>query len=129
MKDPAKSLLVWTMIIPLAIANGIFRESFLIPHLGSEIALPVSGIILSGLILLLAITVLPRVVKQQYGTIALVWIVMTIAFETLFGLTMGKSFAELITNYDITTGNLWLLVVITTGIAPLLAGRMKRNQK
>lgn len=48
------SLLAWAVILCLAIANGAFRESVLIPALGKPVGLVVSGLMLSGLILLIA---------------------------------------------------------------------------
>jgi hypothetical protein len=39
---------------------------------------------------------------------------------------VGHSFSELLKAYNITTGNLWLVVVIFTGLAPWLVAKIKR---
>jgi len=51
---------------------------------------------------------------------------MTVAFEFLFGrLVAHKSLGELLLAYDPTTGNLWLLVLVTIAVSPWLAARIR----
>jgi hypothetical protein len=42
-----KAILAWSLIAPLAILNGMFRELVLLPTFGAPIALPVSGVLLA----------------------------------------------------------------------------------
>jgi hypothetical protein len=124
-----KSLLIWLSIIPLAILNGGFREAFLNPRLGESYAQPLSGIILCLLIFIVSLIFIPRIGKgtpKTYWKIGILWIASTITFETVFGLAMGNRFGELLKAYDITTGNLWLMVVLFIGIAPWLVTKIKR---
>ena len=125
-----KSILVWLSIIPLAILNGAFREVFLTPWFGERYSQPVSGIILCFLIFVVSFVLLPRIGKGEqriYWKIGVLWIALTLVFETIFGLATGSSFGELLRAYDITTGNLWLLVVIFIGFAPWLAAKIKNK--
>jgi len=124
-----KSILIWLSIIPLAILNGGLREAFLTPWLGENYAQPISGITLCLLIFIVSLIFIPRIGKGEqktYWKIGILWIVLTIAFETIFGLVMGNSFDELLKAYDITTGNLWLLIVLFIGIAPYLTAKIKQ---
>ena len=125
-----KSLLIWSLIIPLAILNGIIREKVLVPLLGANNALPISGVSLCLLIFILSVIAIPRLGRtdlRTYVMMGLVWVVFTLTFECVFGLfVMGKSYSELIRAYDITTGNLWLLVVLFTAVSPLLSARITR---
>ena len=124
-----KSILIWLSIIPLAILNGGFREAFLTPRLGERCAQPISGIILLLLLFIVSFIFIPRIGKgeqKRYWEIGFLWIVLTVVFETILCLAMGNSFSELLRAYDITTGNLWLIVVIFTGIMPWLIARIKR---
>jgi len=124
-----KSILIWLSIIPLAILNGGLREAFLTPRLGESYSQPISGIILCLLIFIVSFIFIPRIGKGEqiiYWKIGLLWIVLTVAFETVFGLAMGNSFFELLKAYDLTTGNLWLIVVVFIGIAPWLITKIKR---
>ena len=124
-----KSALIWLSIIPLAILNGILREFVIVPLIGIKYALPISGIILCLLIFIVSLIFIPKLgkgTKKTYWIIGGLWVVLTIFFETIMGLASGNNLSELIKAYDITTGNLWLLVVLFVGIAPWLIARIKR---
>ncbi len=123
-----KSLLIWVAIIPLAILNGGLREKVIIPLLGEKYGLPLSGILLCLLIFILCYIFIPRIGKgitKTYWQVGLLWMLLTIAFETVFGLLSGNTLPELLNAYDITSGNLWLLVVLFTSIAPWLAAKSR----
>ena len=124
-----KSILIWLSIIPLAILNGGFRDVFLTPLLGESCAQPVSGIILILLIFIVSFIFIPRIGKgtpKTYWKIGILWVALTIVFETILGLAIGNTLTELLKAYDITTGNLWLLIVIFTGIAPWIVAKIKQ---
>ena len=124
-----KSILIWLSIIPLAILNGALREAFLIPLLGENFAQPISGIILCLLIFIISLIFIPRIGKgtqKVYWKTGCLWVALTIVVEIIIGLTMGNSMIDLLKAYDVTTGNLWLLVVLFTGITPWLVAKMKR---
>ena len=124
-----KSILIWLLMIPLAILNGGFREVFLTPRLGESYAQPISGIILLILIFLGSFIFIPRIGKGSpkiYWIIGILWVALTIVFETILGLAMGDTFEELFKAYDVTTGILWLSVVLFTGVAPWLVAKIKQ---
>lgn len=119
-----RSLLVWLCFIPVAILNGGLRQYLLAGWLGSVGAMAVSGILLSLFILFITWVLLPRVAnlvgKERLVTGSL-WMVLTVCFECVAGLAAGLSFGELLDAYNPSTGNLWLLVVITTFAAPMVS--------
>ena len=124
-----KSMLIWISIIPLAILNGGLRQKILEPSFGEQIAEPISCLILCTLIFIVSLIFIPRLGKgntRTYLTMGIIWILLTIVFETIFGLFMGNTFKEIINTYNITTGNLWLIVVVFIGIAPFLVAKIKR---
>jgi len=124
-----KSLLIWLAIIPLAILNGGLRQNVLNPMLGEKIGEPLSVVLLCAIIFILCWFFIPRIGRgaaKTYWKIGFLWIILTILFETGFGLLLGYGFAELLKAYDITSGNLWLIVVLFTGIAPYLSAKMKK---
>ena len=121
-----KSLPAWLLIIPLAILNGVLRDTLLSPWLGPQVALPLSGVLLCGLILLVAAFALPRLVRgpaRLFWWIGLFWMLLTVLFESAFGLANGSTVRQLLTAYDVTSGNLWLLVVLYTAIAPWIGAK------
>jgi hypothetical protein len=124
-----KSILIWLSIIPIAILNGGFREKCLILWVGENYAQPISGIILCLLIFIVSLIFIPRLGKgkpKTYWEIGFLWVILTILFETILGLAMGNTLTALLKSYDITTGNLWLLAVLFTGIMPWLVAKIKR---
>ena len=124
-----KSILIWLLIIPLAILNGILRESVLIPFIGIKYALPISGIILCSFIFVVSLIFIPKLgrgINKTYWVIGGLWIILTILFETIMGLASGNNLSDLMKAYDITSGDLWLLIVIFVGIAPWLTAKIKR---
>ena len=127
-----KSIFIWLLIIPLGILNGALREKILVPLIGAEYALPVSGIILCILIFMVSFIFIPRLgngTSETYWRMGFLWLVLTLIFETGLGFLMGKTFGEILKAYDITTGNLWLLVVIMTGCMPRLVALARRPEK
>ena len=124
-----KSLLIWLAIIPLAILNGGLREMVINPLIGERYGQPLSCVLLCVFIFVLCwfcISRIGRGTAKTYWIIGLWWIILTILFETGFGLLTGHCFAELLKAYDITSGNLWLLVVLFTGIAPWLSAKVRK---
>ena len=124
-----KSLLIWLAIVPLAILNGGFRETVINPLIGERYGLPVSSISLCLIIFILCRFCIPRIgigTAETYLIIGLWWMLLTVLFETGFGLFTGNSLAELLKAYDITTGNFWLLVVLFVGIAPWLTAKTRK---
>jgi len=124
-----KTTTIWAAFIPIAILNGAFREKVLVPLLGQRFALPLSGISCSILLFLLTYVTLPwlgPLKPDHYRLIGITWLLMTIAFEFLFGrLLAHKPWGELLQAYDPTTGNLWLLVLLTIAVSPWLAARLR----
>jgi len=124
-----KSLLIWLALIPLAILNGGLREMLINPLIGEKYGQPVSGISLCLLIFIVCWFFIPKIGKgtaKTYLIIGLLWIALTVLFETCLELLTGNTFAGVIKTYDITTGNLWLLVVLFTGIAPWLTAKTRK---
>jgi hypothetical protein len=124
-----KSMLIWLSIIPLAFLNGALREFFIEPLTGIKYANLISSIILCILIFIVTLVFIPRLgrgTSKTYFSIGVLWLVSTVLFETILGLLMGMTFAEIIIAYNIATGNFWLIVVIFIGVVPFLVAKIKR---
>lgn len=119
-----KSLIVWLCFIPVAILNGGLREYILTKAIGEEWALPVSGLTLSVCIFFITWLLLPRIAKirtpKDYWPIGVCWALLTIAFEFAAGVAEGNTVSELFAAYNPLTGNLWLLVLATTLLSPII---------
>lgn len=123
-----RSMRIWLGIIPLAMLNGVLREAMLSPALG-YIALPISGILLSTMVFLLTFIFIPRLGKgtpSTYVKIGFVWIIATVLFEFTLGFATGESLENMLTAYNIFSGNLWLFVIIFIGFTPWLTAKVKK---
>jgi len=124
-----KSILIWILMIPFAILNGGLRIYITEPLLGENIALPLSGIILSIVIVLLAYFLLPKLGKGksiEYIFIGLLWFTLTNLFDLIIFFIEGVPIIEFFKAFDVTTGNLWLLVVIVCLISPIIVAKSRK---
>lgn len=130
MKKYAYAILIWIMIIPIAILNGGFREYVLV-HLGA-LARPLSGIILSVCIFIVAYLLVPKIkncVKRDYIFFGVMWFILTNLFDLSAYIKEGEGFVGLLKSYNIFTGNTWLLVVLTALFAPTIVMKIKEGSK
>ena len=128
MKKYVFAFLIWVMIIPIAILNGGFREYVLV-NLG-VLARPLSGIILSVCIFIVAYLLVPKIkncVKRDYIIFGIMWFILTNLFDLFSIYSSGGNFMDFVSLFNITTGNLWTVVVITTLLAPISIYKIKTN--
>lgn len=128
MKKYIQAVLIWILIIPIAILNGVLRES-VFNKLGS-IALPLSGIILSICIFVMAFLLIPTIKnckKKDYLFFGLIWFVLTNLFDLSMYISEGGGFSDLLNSYNFMSGNLWILVVLTTFVSPIVVAKLKKN--
>mgnify|MGYP001813046106 CR=1 FL=1 len=123
-----KASLAWFLIMLVAIANGIVREALLEPALGPAIALPLSGILLALIILLASWLLVPwfgRALASTWFAIGSLWVVLTLLFEYLFGhFVAGIPWREISRIFDVASGNLFLLALLSAALSPWLAARL-----
>lgn len=124
-----KALGLWLFILVLAIVNGALREAVLLQLLPRSAAFTLSGLLLMGCVLtvaLLSIQWLGRLRLAQYAGVGLLWLVLTLAFEFGFGLLVrGESLASLLDAYRFRDGNIWPLVLVVVATAPALAAQVR----
>ena len=109
--------------------NGGLRENILV-KLG-DIALPLSGIILSICIFVVAYLLIPKIknCKQtDYFIFGIIWFILTNLFDLFIYISEGGGIKDLLGSYNFLTGNLWILVVITTFISPIVVSKIKKRK-
>jgi hypothetical protein len=120
-----RALATWVAMLAIAIINGAVREAWLIPGFGEQRGHQASTVLLSTMILVLTFATVSWIAptdRRQALFIGLGWVGLTLAFEFLAGhYASGKAWRELLAEYDILHGRTWILVLITTGLAPLIA--------
>lgn len=126
-----KAFAVWLGIIPLAILNGGFRERVLVGTIG-DAARPVSGIILSIVILGMAFIFIPRIrdcKPADYVIMGIGWFVLTNVFDAVPKFLEGATIEQFLATFDVRNGDFWILVVLTSLVAPILAGQLRRKDR
>ena len=124
-----RALIVWFAMVAVAIANGTFRVAVLNPRLGEGWGHIASTLLLCLLIALLTwatIGWIAPVSQASAVAVGLLWVLLTVGFEFGFGHWVAhKSWAELLADYNVFRGRVWLLVLLVTGSAPYLAARLR----
>jgi hypothetical protein len=129
MKKYLLAFLIWIMIIPIAILNGGFRQYVLV-KLGG-FAMPISGIILSVCIFVVAYFTIPKIkncAKKDYIIFGIMWFILTNLFDLSAYIQEGGGIIDLIKSYNILTGNTWLLVVLSALLSPVIVVKVRRNR-
>jgi len=126
-KKYLQAVLIWILIVPIGILNGGLREMVL--NILGKIALPLSGIILSTCIFLVAHLLIPRIKdckKSDYYNFGIIWFLLTNLFDLAMYLSMGGGFRDLLRAYNFLTGNLWIIVVLSTLFSPVITAKRKK---
>ena len=124
-----KAVVMWFALMVLAIVNGSVRVKWIVPVTGLTAGPAISTIMLCALILLatwLSVAWLGPRSAQEAWTIGILWLVMTLGFEFVAGhFAFKKPWPELLADYDISKGRVWVLVPMVTLLAPWLMARMR----
>ena len=125
-----KYLLAWIPMVAIAIANGAMRESLFRKRLGELWAHQLScvtGILLFGVYVWALVRIWPPALSGQARIIGVIWLVLTVAFEFSFGhFARGLSWNELLADYNILAGRLWVLVLAWVTIAPYIFYKLRK---
>ena len=120
---------MWFALSVFMVLNGtlrVYTYEKLIGDLPGHIVSTVTG---CALILILTSLFL-RFVPAEYTqkdllVLGVLWLLMTVVFEFLFGhYVAGHPWERLLADYNILKGRIWVLALITTLCAPLIAGRL-----
>jgi hypothetical protein len=122
-------LLLWAAIIPMAVANGIFRDTVLVRAFGQKRARTFSGLTLSAVILAWTFLAIPWVRLPgtlHYAGVGLFWLALTVAFEFLFGrFAARKTWQELLRPYRFEDGDIWPVVLAVVALSPPVAAALQ----
>jgi hypothetical protein len=117
-----KYAIAWLVMPVIGIINGTIREYGYKNALGELRAHQVStitGIILFGFYIW-ALSLRWKIQSSaQAIAIGLMWLVMTVAFEFLFGhYVMKHPWSKLLYDYNVFEGRIWVLVLLWILVAP-----------
>ena len=115
-------LLAWFPMVLIAIANGVVRVGWygkMMPEQAAHQLSTIIGIILFGIYIGIVIHLWLPESGRQAVMIGIIWLLMTVAFEFLFGhYIAGHSWQKLFEDYNLLAGRVWILVLIWITLAP-----------
>lgn len=118
----ARYLVAWLPMIAVAVANGAVREAWLLPRLGDAVARQLSTI---SLLVLFAIYIGAVFNFWPLGSarlalgVGIAWLALTLAFEFGLGYFVSHlTWRQMLAEYDLSSGRLWILVPIWVAVAP-----------
>lgn len=122
-----RALGVWVLLVPVAVINGGIRQELISPRTGDTAGRAISTVMLCAAILVLSWLTIgwmrPATARDAWRIGAL-WVTLTLAFEFLVGhYVFGTPWLQLLADYNVLRGRIWVLVLITTAIAPWLAAQ------
>jgi hypothetical protein len=123
-----KACVCWVLMLFAAIMNAVTREKLLTPWLGDPVGRAINSLTLSVTIFLIVFLVIrwfPIRHPSGFWLLGIFWTSLTVAFEFSFGYSRGLSWEAMLADYNLLKGRLWVLVLLTTLIAPMLAARLR----
>lgn len=120
----SRYIVAWLPMIVIGISNGILRESTYGKYLDELRAHQIStltGILFFSLYIGALVYFWDIESSSQAITIGLIWLLLTVGFEFLFGhFIAGHSWSRLGQDYNLLAGRVWIFVLLVITFAPLL---------
>lgn len=114
----------------VSVANGALRDLVYgqrIDELTAHQLSTASSVFLLGIVIWGFVRLYPPSSGQAAILIGIFWMALTIAFEfVFFHYAVGHSWSELLSNYNVLKGRVWVVVLAWVAIAPYLCYRLLR---
>lgn len=124
-----RSLAVWLLIIVAEIIHSILRAVLLVPLVGEFRSNQIGVFTGSAIILAIAYFTIRWIGAKQRNElllVGLIWLVLTVAFEVLFGrLVIGLDWEKILAGYDIAQGGLMPLGLLFLFFSPMIATKLR----
>jgi hypothetical protein len=125
-----RSLAIWLLMMAAEALHGIARAIFLVPHVGQFHSNQI-GVFTGSLIILVIALVFVRWLgttrSSQLLGIGILWLVLTLAFEFLFGhFVVGASWQRLAADYNVLEGGLLPLGMLVLTLSPWIGAKVRR---
>ena len=120
----------WIPMVLIAIGNGAARQLWYgdwMSELHAHQISTIGGVVLLGAYMWFVVRLWPPGSAGQAIGVGLLWLVLTLAFEFLFGrYVAGHSWERLFHDYDLLAGRIWILVLVWVAVAPYVFLRLRR---
>jgi len=126
-----KALALWLVMLTVSIANGALRDLGYGKHMSELHAHQLStmiSIIVLGMVMWLFTSRYPPSSNKAALLLGMLWMGLTLTFECLFFHYIGgHSWSELLANYNVLRGRVWIFVVIWLFVAPALFLHVRKS--
>jgi hypothetical protein len=120
----SRYVLAWIPMMLIGIINGVIRETTYgkaLSELRAHQISTLTGVLLLGLYIWGITRLWHPESSQQAALIGILWLILTVLFEFGFGhYIAGHSWDQLLRDYNLLIGRVWLLVLIWITVAPVL---------
>lgn len=130
MKNETKQVLAWTALPFAAVANGVLRDKTYGKGMGETASHSLSVAPLAAVVGFWAGLVArrwPLTTRRSAIRVGMLWLALTLAFETGLGKARGVSTHDQLAEYDVRRGKLWPLALVTIALAPLFHYQRRRE--
>lgn len=128
-----RSLTIWLVLIASEIVHGILRAILLLPIVGEFRSNQIGVFTGSAIILLIAYFTIRWIGAKRPNElllVGLIWLVLTVAFEVLFGrFLVGLSWERIASDYNVLNGGLMPLGLLMLFFSPLIAAKLRAHRK
>lgn len=123
-----RAALIWFVLAFVAIVCGILRQALLAPRVGEQLAHVLGTLAVCALFAAILRVAVPWVApgsrRRQRLLLGAGWCAATVAFEFGFGhYIIGHPWSALLADYNLLRARLWVLVLLTLVLAPLVGRR------
>jgi hypothetical protein len=122
-------VLIWFALLVVAVANGALRQGTfgkVLPELRAHQLSTLIGSVAIGVVVWIVVQVWPPTSEGEAVRIGLVWVCLTVAFETFMGtVLLRQPIRRVLSDYDVTRGRVWPLFLVWLAIAPWLFLKLK----
>ena len=126
-----KCLAAWFVMLVVSIANGAIRDLTYGKHMNELAAHQLStaiSVLLLGAVIWLFVRHYPPSSASRSVATGLAWCALTVAFEFLFfHYVGGHSWSELLANYNVFAGRVWVVVLLWVAVAPYVFFLFRRQ--
>jgi hypothetical protein len=124
-----KHSIAWVPMVFIAILNGMFREAVFAKTLSElrahQLSCLTGGILFFGYTWLISLK-WPLESTKQALVVGVVWLVLTVVFEFVFGHYVAHHpWERLFQDYNILAGRLWVLVLLAVTFLPLIVFKIR----
>lgn len=127
-----RSVVVWLLIICAEIVHGIVRAVLLVPLVGEPRSNQIGVFTGSAIILGIAYLTIRWVGAKRSPELLMVgfvWLMLTMAFEFLFGrLVMGLTWERIAADYNVLDGGLMPFGLLFLFLSPIMSAKLRAKR-